>query len=755
MKASVILPKIGAKADRLLPITFALVAIFFVFDTLLPAELAAGFLYIPIVLLSFWIEQKRSILIIAALTTLLAVVGYIASPPSPGYGDFFTILNRGLAIAIIWWAALLALAHREARRALVASEQDLLDAQRLARLGRLEIRDKAGATGFLSKETLDVLGIPNDGYAIPWQGFLDNYVHEDDRSQVKALVSRAYQHGLSFEFEFRIVQSNGSMRKIRCIGERRSESTIRVVATLFDMTALRSAEELALQKEMRLRSILETIPEALVTIGETGCIESFSRSAEELFGYKASEVLGENVRMLMPAPRNEQHDQYIQRVLTTRNPKIIGIGTLVMGLRRDGTTFPMDLAVGEAMVGGQRIFTCFIRDLTSRQKIEQELRQSQKMEAIGQLTGGIAHDFNNLLTVAIGNLEMIEASPNLGAEDRAILSEVQDAAQQGANLTERLLAFGRRQPLNPILVDIGELVSDFSRLLRRTLGEAIDMRLIVSGDRYFAFVDSVQFQNALLNLALNARDAMPQGGSLTLEVSYAEIEEDYAQIYPEAKAGRFVLLSVTDTGIGMSQEVKQKAFEPFFTTKPIGTGTGLGLCMVYGFIKQSGGLIHLYSETGKGTTVQVFLPLAENEKLEDEVDPILTSQDFPARGETILLTEDDAQVRRVTVARLKALGYTVVEAANGLEALKILKGNQHIDLLFTDIVMSEGMTGGELAQVVRRAYPKIRILLTTGYTEPDIIKQEIIGGSLWLKKPYTALDLARKTREALGDGVRA
>ena len=346
-----------------------------------------------------------------------------------------------------------------------------------------------------------------------------------------------------------------------------------------DITGLKRAQDEIAAREAHLRSILDTVPEAMIVIDENGAVTSFSAAAAQLFGYSSEEVVGQNVKMLMPEPYRAEHDGYIDRYLNTGEARIIGYGRVVKGLTKDGASFPMELAVGEARSNGQRIFTGFIRDLTSRQKMEEELRQSQKMEAIGQLTGGVAHDFNNLLTVITGNLEMLEMRVE-DSDQRELLKEAQDAAQDGAKLTAQLLAFGRRQPLNPKPTDLSPLISNFSELLRRTLGESIELNIRVTGSKHLCVVDAPQLQNALLNLAINARDAMPRGGILTIDLSQARLDADYAQMYPEIRTGRYVLIAVTDTGSGMSEEVRQRAFEPFFTTKPTGAGTGLGLSMV-------------------------------------------------------------------------------------------------------------------------------------------------------------------------------
>jgi PAS domain S-box-containing protein len=538
------------------------------------------------------------------------------------------------------------------------------------------------------------------------------------------------------------------------VAQRSRENAIQyVLQTNNDITALKLAQAELVSRAAHLRSILETVPEAMVVIDEKGVISSFSAAAAQLFGYSAEEVLGRNVKMLMPSPYRDEHDDYLKRYLRTGEARIIGYGRVVTGLGKDGATFPIELAVGEAQANGQRIFTGFIRDLTSRQKMEEELRQLQKMEAVGQLTGGLAHDFNNLLTVVTGNLEMLETSLK-DRRQRELLREAQDAAGDGAKLTAQLLAFGRRQPLDPRPTDVGLLVSNFADLLRRTLGDAIELSTIVTGSSHLAIVDAAQLQNAMLNLAINARDAMPRGGRLTIEISKVRLDQDYAQIYPEARTGPYVLIAVMDTGAGMSSEVRQRAFEPFFTTKPAGAGTGLGLSMVYGFVKQSGGIVQLDSQPGRGASVSIFLPLAEGarESADAEVGAGVASA-VPRGSETILLVEDDARVRRVTSARLRRLGYQVIEAENGSAALAALAAHPEVALIFTDIVMPGGVTGDELAEAALKARPGLKILFSSGYAEPALARQGL-GAGAWLKKPYTAAELARKIRGVL-QGARS
>ncbi|SCW81666.1 hypothetical protein SAMN02927900_05270 [Rhizobium mongolense subsp. loessense] len=536
----------------------------------------------------------------------------------------------------------------------------------------------------------------------------------------------------------------------RCMAVKPSDGEAVIIQTDNDISDLKRAESEVNAREAHLRSILATVPEAMIVIDERGIVISFSTAAEKLFGIKADDICGRNISNLMPSPDRDAHDDYIARYIKTGERRIIGYGRVVTGQRADGSKFPMELHVGETTANGERIFTGFVRDLTGRYKIEEDLRQAQKMEAVGQLTGGIAHDFNNLLTVISGNLEMIEAKLAEGPLS-PLLREAQEAAGDGAKLTEQLLAFGRRQPLNPTLADLGLLVSSFSDLLRRTLGENIDLKTVIVGSNHNVLVDSSQLQNALLNIALNARDAMPRGGSLTTQIKRVYLDADYAKMYPQVRTGNFVLISVTDTGVGMSDEVKEHAFEPFFTTKDVGSGTGLGLSMVYGFVKQSGGHLQLYSEVGRGTTIRIYLPWVQSAASKaDMADTGSEPRDvLPGGTETVLVVEDDARVRRVAVARLSSMGYKVIEASNARAALEVLAEDPTIALLFTDIVMPGGMTGDELAKEARVVRSDLKILFTSGYAEPGLGGRGFATPGSWLRKPYTAKDLAVRVRELL------
>jgi PAS domain S-box-containing protein len=497
------------------------------------------------------------------------------------------------------------------------------------------------------------------------------------------------------------------------------------------------------EREALLRSILETAPDAIITIDQDGIIQSFSRAAVALFGYAPGEVIGQNVNMLMDTPHREQHDAYLERYRKTGRKRIIGIGREVFARRKDGSVFPIHLSVGEVRYRDTHLFTGFIRDLTQRDRLEQELRQAQKMEAIGQLTGGLAHDFNNLLTVISANLEMLEMRIQ-DPESRELIAEAEEATMLGARLANRLLAFGRRQALDPKPADPNAIILGLVDLLRRSLGGGVEVDLRLDPDTPNVLADTGQFENMLLNLAINARDAMPKGGHLIIETHAVTVTR---QNNPHMAPGRYVALAVIDTGTGMSPEVRERAFEPFFTTKETGKGTGLGLSMVYGFVKQSGGHVAIESKPGHGTTIRILLPVLEGGAGTAAETPRRRPRREPAY-ESILVVEDDPRVRKVSVRRLRSLGYTVLEAASGAAALAMLTNAGPIDVLFTDVVMP-GMSGIELAEEVHRRFPAMKILLVSGFAEPEMREAgQRRTGAAWLQKPH---DL--KTLEASLDAL--
>ncbi|MGX8008142.1 CHASE3 domain-containing protein [Mesorhizobium sp. ORM8.1] len=389
-----------------------------------------------------------------------------------------------------------------------------------------------------------------------------------------------------------------------------------------------------------------------------------------------------------------------------------------------------------------------VNEIETREKAEAQLRQVQKMEAVGQLTGGIAHDFNNMLAVITSAMNLAQRKLARGEHDvQSFVEAATDAAARAANLTARLLAFSRQQPLAPQIVDANRLVTAMSDLLRRTLGQGIEIETVLAGGLWKTHADPSQVENALINLAVNARDAMDEKGKLTIETANCYLDEAYAAAHPEVKAGQYVMIAVTDTGAGMPPDVIARAFEPFFTTKPLTKGTGLGLSQVFGFVKQSGGHVKIYSEPGEGTTIKIYLPRFIGS---DEAAPAKPSArgDVPAT-EIILLVEDDARVRASTAAVLLELGYTVVEAAGSEEALRKLAENAAIALMLTDIVMP-GMNGRQLAEEARKRGVSAKVVFMTGFTRNAIVHNGVLDHDVhFIAKPFTLEQLATKLRDVL------
>ena len=386
-------------------------------------------------------------------------------------------------------------------------------------------------------------------------------------------------------------------------------------------------------------------------------------------------------------------------------------------------------------------------DITERKKTEEQLRQSQKMEAVGQLTGGVAHDFNNLLGVIVGNLDFLQEMIGNDPERQEMIEIALQAALQGAELTSRLLAFSRKQSLRPVTVDLNVQLNGMINLLRRTLGEIIDIHTVESTNLKLVKIDPGQFEAALLNLAVNARQAMPDGGSMTIEIGNAQFDQEYAGKHAGMEPGKYAMLAVSDTGIGMSQNVIEQAFDPFFTTKSVGEGSGLGLSMVHGFVIQSGGHISIYSEEGEGTTVKLYFPIIE--AAASPADESLKSADLPrGAGESVLIVEDDDSLRNLAVKIVSALGYKVEAVPDGPSALKLLDTGVEIDILFTDVVLPRGMNGVALAAAAMERRPKLSVLYTSGYTENAIVHNGVIDeGINLLDKPYRRQEVAQRLRE--------
>lgn len=514
---------------------------------------------------------------------------------------------------------------------------------------------------------------------------------------------------------------------------------------------IRQANQTLRNSEHAARAIIDTALDAFLQTDATGRITDWNHSAEALFGWTYAEVIGHKVEdtVMTPALRDEAVAAR-ERFQTTGEITFLGHRLEREMVKRDGTVFPVEMAATALAQSDGLLFNLFIRDLTAKNATEAQLRQAQKMESIGTLTGGMAHDFNNILGVVIGNLDLLEDRLPDRPDIKEIIEDALAAALSGSELTQRLLAFARRQPLAPRAIDINTLIGDMGPLLRRALGETIAVQIEMAADLWPALADRAQLESAILNLCTNARDAMPQGGRLTLSTKNAELDPDYAAQHPDVMAGRYVCIEVTDTGTGMSPEVQQQIFEPFFTTKVQGKGTGLGLSMVFGFMRQSGGHVSVYSELGKGTTFRLYLP----HPAASEPAPAVESKPAAAAAggtETILVVEDNADVRQTVLRQLDSLGYRCLEAENADHALDILRDRHaEIDILFSDVVMPGTQNGLDLAWVTRERWPHIAILLTSGFPEARAREQDDrLSGFPLLSKPYRRNDLALALRQAL------
>ncbi len=522
-----------------------------------------------------------------------------------------------------------------------------------------------------------------------------------------------------------------------------------ILLALEDVTDQKEARQALLDREARLSAILNAVPEAIITINSSGTVTSYSPPSAKMLGYTRSDMIGHNVNMLMPEPHHSAHDGYISSYLDTGDAKIIGLGRDMVAKHKSGKPVPIHLKVAELMINGERQFIGIIRDLTDETESRRRLEQAQKMEAVGQLTGGIAHDFNNLLTVIIGNIELLEMRPD-NPSNKEILKEALGAANLGALLVAKLLSFSKRQPLTPEKLELSGLVKNLLPFLTRTLGAQIEIRTELDGPVDLVMADPGQIENAVLNMAINARDAMPEGGTLNIRAQNVTVESGQKPETADLDDGDYVALSISDTGTGMPPEVLASVFEPFFTTKEQGKGTGLGLPMMLGLARQSGGDVTISSAEGQGTVVTLYLPAIDSEEPRKTDKRASDFAEGKATGEMILLVEDDLRVRNLTRNRLEYLGYSVIEAANGPAALQQLEQSDAIRLMLTDITMPGGMNGYELAKTARALYPDLPIILASGFAPDEADADKDSAPYPLLRKPYDLRTLALALRQTLG-----
>jgi PAS domain S-box-containing protein len=514
-----------------------------------------------------------------------------------------------------------------------------------------------------------------------------------------------------------------------------------------DMTESRQVQETLRESAQLARGIIDTALDAFVQIDAQGIILDWNTQAENLLGWRRDEALGKNAFELMGRPEGPLK-MALQAFLLSREHVVRQPRREVQIRRRDGSEITAELSIAALRTRDGFVFNAFIRDLTDRIAAEERIRQAEKMEAMGQLTGGIAHDFNNILTVVTGTIEILADAVKGEPQLAAITQMIDEAASRGADLTQQLLAFARKQPLEPKETDVNTLIIDTAKLLQRTLGEHVEIESVFADEVCPAIVDPNQLATAILNLALNARDAMPDGGKLIIETGTVVLDESYARMHGDVRPGSYAMIAVSDTGTGIPADMLDKVFNPFFTSKGPGKGTGLGLSMVYGFVKQSSGHIMIYSEEGHGTTIKMYLPPAT------DILPAVEATLAPTvegGHETILVVEDDKLVRDYVLTQLHSLGYVTLDAANATEALAVVASGHTFDLLFTDVIMP-GLNGRQLANEMLKVKPGLKVLYTSGYTENAIIHHgRLDEGVLLLAKPYRKSDMAIMIRKALAD----
>lgn len=578
------------------------------------------------------------------------------------------------------------------------------------------------------------------------------FLHPDDLEKAHHAFDEITRNpNKTIEVEVRFRHKNGHWRHFACtLTNLLDNFAIKgIVSNAFDITERKRTEEALRESEERYRILFDNNPLPMWVIdSETLAFQAVSTAAINHYGYSYQEFLAMTVADILPS-----EDVFALLKNLSDSPDKLYNADLWKHVKKDGTIIDVEITSHDLVFGGRRSQLVLINDVTEQKwaekalrHSEEQLRQSQKLESVGRLAGGIAHDFNNMLTAINGYSDLILA--RLPADDplRRNVEEIKKAGERSAELTRQLLAFSRRQILQAKVLDLNKVISDTTIMLQRLIGEDIQLITSLSSDVGYIEADPGQLSQVLLNLVVNSRDAMPKGGSIVIETESIYLSEQYAGQHISVKPGNYMMLAVSDTGIGMNEETKKQIFEPFFTTKEIGKGTGLGLSTVYGIVKQSGGNIWVYSEIGKGTTFKIYLPKIT--QIPKTPENSSNATDIHKGSETVLLVEDEEIVRRLSREVLELCGYKVIEAENGIAALAVCEiYEKEIDLLMTDVVMPQ-MGGRELAQILMQTYPQMRVLFTSGYTDDAIVRHGIIDvGMNFIQKPFTFESLSQKVRE--------
>jgi len=631
-------------------------------------------------------------------------------------------------------------------RTVAESEARLAEAQALAHLGNWEWDVKSGVNTW-SDENFRIHGFA-PGSVQPSYDVWIGRIHPEDRERVLSAVQAALDGRAPYDVECRVVHPDGAIRYVRNTGSVARDPTgaaKRMVGTVLDVTAFRRVEQALGEQDMRFQSLISHSNDIIVLLGPSGTLMYVSPSLDRILGYPPGTWLNRPVLDLV-----WPDDVQIARELLSRgeaSPRVelpfqLRVRHADGGLRwleGSGTNYFDDPGIGGVVVNA--------RDTTERRRLEVQFLQAQKMESVGQLAGGVAHDFNNLLTVISGQASLALMRVQRDDPTRQSLLEIEKAAESAAGVTRQLLAFSRKQLINPTVLTPALAVADMESMLARLIGETIAVTVERAADPWTVRMDQGQIEQVVMNLAVNARDAMPDGGRLTIRVGNAVLGPDYVRLHPQAVAGEYVVISVVDTGIGMKPELIERIFLPFFTTKPVGRGTGLGLASVHGIVSQNGGHVDVESHVGVGTTFHVYLPRAAGPAAPQKP-PALPN--LPTGTETLVVVEDEEALRVLAASLLGRLGYTVLTFGSGAEALAgVSTSPRPIHLLLTDVVLG-GMSGRVLAERLREIRPELKVLFMSGYTEDVVLRHGVLAGEMaFVAKPFSMETLAKRVREVL------
>jgi len=716
----------------------------FIADLLTPRGVGEWILYIVPMGFTFWTRGRRSPLILAAVITILLAIGLILSPqgvPLP-----LAAVNRVVVLIAVWGIALAVMRSWNAEALLRDIHQRIMLATEATGVAIWEWNLTTNQVHW-DRQMFAIYGIEPTPDGMVDYGVWSSAVLPDDLPrQEEILRETVARRGRSVR-EFRIRRPDGSVRIIQAVEVVRTDSAGApqwVIGTNQDITERRRGEEELRRSEARHQSLLAGLPELVFLIDRDLRYRDYHASQPEQLYVAPDQFLGRRIDEVLPQPVAQVAGAAVASVFESRTPRTFQFELpLPSGSRQfEAVVVPMD----------QDRVTTVVRDITQRRTLENQLRQAQKMEAVGELTGGIAHDFNNILTIIGSNAELISARLSADSAVAEYLADLRSAVRRGADMIAQLLKFSRRgmlerRPMNPSAV-----IRDFSGMLRRLLPETVSLEIEAATDDT-VLIDPGAVQQVIVNLCTNARDAMPEGGVLRIACRTAWLDEGYHATHPWVRPGPYVCIDVEDAGAGMDQETQLRVFEPFFTTKPVGTGTGLGMAMVYGIMKEHEGMVQVYSEKGRGTTVKLYFPVVSAAAVAEarrHTDP----GRIRGGNETILVVEDDAAIRRAARRALEGKGYTVVEAGDGEEALNIFRRDgRNISLIVSDLVMPK-LGGRQLADALREMGSTVPLLFTSGYSADSTYRAaELPPGVAFLHKPWTLTDLFDKVREMLDQRI--